>query len=38
MATWGSQTWGYENWGTLGDQSVSLTGISLSSNLKFSNC
>jgi hypothetical protein len=33
MATWGSQTWGYENWGTLGDQSVSLTGISLSSNL-----
>ena len=33
MATWGSQTWGYENWGTLGDANVSLTGISLSSNL-----
>jgi hypothetical protein len=33
MATWGSQTWGYENWGTLGDQSVSLTGISASANL-----
>ena len=33
MATWGSQTWGYENWGTLGDQTVSLTGISASANL-----
>jgi hypothetical protein len=33
MATWGSQTWGYENWGTLGDLTVSLTGISASANL-----
>ena len=33
MATWGSQTWGYENWGTLGDQIVSLTGVSASANL-----
>ena len=33
MATWGSQTWGYENWGTLGDQNVSLTGISASANV-----
>ena len=33
MATWGSQTWGYENWGTLGDQIVSLTGVSASVNL-----
>lgn len=33
MATWGSQTWGFENFGTLGDQNVSVTGISLSSNL-----
>ncbi len=33
MATWGSQTWGYQNWGTLGDQTVTLTGISASSNI-----
>lgn len=33
MATWGSQTWGYENWGTLGDASVTLSGIQLSSQL-----
>ena len=33
MATWGSQTWGYQNWGTLGDQTVTLTGISASANI-----
>jgi hypothetical protein len=30
---WGNQTWGFANWGELGDQSVSLTGISASFNL-----
>ena len=28
MATWGQETWGYYNWGTLGDNSVSLSGLS----------
>jgi len=30
---WGNQTWGFANWGELGDQNVSLTGISTSFNL-----
>ena len=28
MAPWGQETWGYYNWGTLGDNSVSLSGLS----------
>ena len=30
MATWGSETWGFFNWGTLGDNSVTLSGQSIS--------